>query len=135
VRADDVFAPATLGNRAGTDQLAKIDGVDQVLSLTNAVDVAADVFTPPPLVPRIPPTAEDIAALHTTLQKRPLYTKNLLAPNGKGAAINVFFQPLTDLEYQTLDIDGAIERVLAAAEGPEEFFYTGTAHVKSPPRR
>jgi len=131
VRADDVFAPATLEKIARvTDQLAKIDGVEQVLSLTNAVDVAADVFTPPPLVPRIPPTPEDIVALHATLHKRPLYTKNLLAPNGKGAAINVFFRPLTDAEYANLDIEGKIGRVLAAAEGPEEFFYTGTGHVK-----
>jgi hypothetical protein len=48
-------------------------------------DIAADVVTPPQLLPRIPPTAADIAALHATLQKRPLYTKNMLAPNGKGA--------------------------------------------------
>lgn len=131
VRAADVFAPATLEKVARvTDQLAKIDGVESVLSLTNAVDVAADVFTPRPLLPRIPPTPEDIAELHVTLKKRPLYTKNLLAPNGKGAAINVFLRPLTDAEYDRLDIEGQIARVLAAAEGPEQFFYTGTAHVK-----
>ena len=132
VTADDVFAPATLEKIARvTDQLGKIDGVESVLSLTNAVDVAADVFTPPPLLPRMPPTPEDISALRETLKKRPIYAKNLLAPNGKGAAINVFFRPLSDAEYARLDIEGNIARILATAEGPEKFFYTGTAHVKA----
>ena len=73
VRAADVFAPATLTKIARvTGALAKIDGVESVLSLTNAVDVAADVFTPPPLLRRVPPTPGDIADLHATLKKRPL---------------------------------------------------------------
>jgi predicted RND superfamily exporter protein len=131
VRAADVFTPATLTKIARvTNELAKIDGVESALSLTNASDVAADVITPPPLLPRIPPTAADIAALRETLQKRPLYAKNMLAPDGKGAAITIFFRPLSDAEYASLDIEGQIARILAAAEGPEEFFYTGTAHVK-----
>src|SRR5688572_6122042 len=128
---DDVFTPAAMEKIAHvTDALAKVDGVASVLSITNAVDVAADIVTPPPLLPRMPPTADDITTLRETLARRPIYAKNLLAPDGKGAAINIFFEPLSDVEYDTLGIDGKIRAILDEAAGPEEFFLTGTAHVK-----
>jgi predicted RND superfamily exporter protein len=128
---DDVFTPDALTKVARvTDALADVDGVEQVLSITSAVDIAADVITPPPLVPRIPPTPEDIAALRATLAARPVYGKNLVSPDGRGVAINVVFRPLTDLEYEKLDIDARIMGVLREAQGPERFFYTGAAHVK-----
>jgi predicted RND superfamily exporter protein len=64
VRAPNLFSPDTLTKIARvTDRLAAIEGVERVLSLTNAVDPAADVFDPPKLLPNIPPTREDIAAL------------------------------------------------------------------------
>src|SRR5579875_2963898 len=127
VRADDVLAPATLAKIAQvTDALAHIEGVEHVLSLTNAVDPAADVFAPPRLLPHIPPSPEEIAALRQKLATTPLYRRNLVAEDFRGAAINVFFKPLTDAEYADL----RIAAVLAAAGGPERFYYTGAAHVK-----
>src|SRR5579885_3130635 len=151
VRADDVLAPATLEKIARvTDALGRIEGVERVLSLTNAVDPAADVFAPPRLLPHIPPSAEEIAALRQKLATTPLYRRNLVAEDFRGAAINVFFKPLTDAEYADLGIDAGlppclaapgagyadpgigarIAAVLAAAGGPERFYYTGAAHVK-----
>ena len=131
VRAADVFAPATLEKIARvTDALGHVEGVESVLSLTNAVDPAADVLTPPRLLPRIPPGAEDIAALRAKLVATPLYRKNLVAENFRGAAINVFFANLTDAQYADLDVDRKIQMVLEAATGPERFYYTGAGHVK-----
>src|SRR5262252_1847426 len=51
----DVLAPGTLDkiNRI-TLEVGKLPGVEKVLSITNAVDVAQDVFTPPKLLPKIP---------------------------------------------------------------------------------
>ncbi|MFN8641058.1 MAG: hypothetical protein U0802_05125 [Candidatus Binatia bacterium] len=84
VRAPDIFDPATLAKIARvTDQLAALPGVDRVLSLTNTVDPAADVFDPPPLLPRIPPGADDIAALKAKLAVTPLYAQNLVAADGQ----------------------------------------------------
>src|SRR5579875_354604 len=135
VRADDVLAPATLAKIAQvTDALAHIEGVEHVLSLTNAVDPAADVFAPPRLLPHIPPSPEEIAALRQKLATTPLYRRNLVAEDFRGAAINVFFKPLTDAEYADLGIDARIAAVLAAAGGPERFYYTGAAHVKQAAR-
>jgi uncharacterized protein len=48
----------------------------------------------------------------------------------RGAAINVFFQTLSDAQYQDLRIDRQVMQVLAAERGPERWYYTGAAHVK-----
>ena len=131
VRAPDLFSAPTLTKIARvTDRLAAIEGVERVLSLTNTVDPAADVFDPPKLLPNIPPAAEDIAALKAKLAVTPLYANNLVAPDGRGAAINVVFRNLTDAEYADLRIDEHIADILAAEAGPEEFFYTGASRVK-----
>jgi hypothetical protein len=131
VRADDLFSAATLEKIARvTDALGRIRGVERVLSLTNAVDPAADVLNPPRLLPKIPPEAADVDALRRKLAAAPLYRRNLVAEDYRGTAINVFFENLTDAQYLDFGIDEQIRAVLARAQGPERFFYTGAAHVK-----
>ena len=131
IRADDIFAPATIEKIARvTDALGRISGVERVLSIANAVDPAEDVFKPPRLLPSIPPSSAEVEELKQKLRSTPLYGKNLVADDFKGAAINVFFRNLTDAGYLDLGIDDNIRRVLAAESGPERFFYTGAAHVK-----
>jgi predicted RND superfamily exporter protein len=131
MRADDIFAPATLAKIARvTDALGRIEGVERVLSLTNAVDPASDVMDPPRLLPRIPPSDDEVAALKQKLRTTPLYGKNLVADDFRGAAINVFLANLSDAQYLDLGIDRRVADILHAEEGPERFFYTGGAHVK-----
>src|SRR6059058_491738 len=131
VRARDIFAPSTIEKIARvTDEIAKVDGVEHVLSIVNAVDPAADVLHPPRLLPRIPPEPEEVEALKKKLVATPLYGKNLVADDFTGAAINVFFKNLNDEQYLDLGVDRKIMDILAARQGPEELFYTGAAHVK-----
>src|SRR2546422_452284 len=131
VRADDIFAPATIEKIARvTDALSRIEGVERVFSITNTVDFAADVLNPPRLLPNIPPTPGEVAALKKKLSATPLYGKNLVADDFKGAAINVFLKNLTDAQYVDLGVDRKIMTLLTAEGGPEQFFYTGAAHVK-----
>jgi uncharacterized protein len=131
VLAPDLFATSTLEkvNRV-TIELGKIPGVETVLSLTNAVDVGADVFTPPKLLPKIPPDPEDVAALRTKLEAVPLYRKNLVNEDYTGTAINIFFKQLSDTDYEQLRIDEQIMALIDREAGPERFFFTGAAHVK-----
>lgn len=131
VRADDVFAARTLEKIARvTDALGTVAGVERVLSITNAPDPATDVFEPPPLLPHVPPSPAEIQTLKSKLRTTPLYGKNLIAEDFKGAAINVFFKNLTDAQYVSLGIDEKVRALLARENGPEQFFYTGAAHVK-----
>ena len=132
VRADDIFAPATMVKIARvTAALGKVPGVESVLSITNVVDPAAPIgTTPPKLLPHVPPTPGEVEALKQKLAITPLYGKNLLADDFRGASINIFFQNLTDAQYLDLGVDRQIMAVLAAEHGPEAFFYTGAAHVK-----
>ncbi len=130
VRCDDVFAASTLTKIAKvTDALGKIEGVERVISITNASDPAADVIAPPPLLPQIPPLEGEVVELKKKLKSIPLYGKNLVADDFKGAAINVFFRDLTDSEYADLGIDGKIQAVLDAAERPERFHWTSALHL------
>ena len=132
VLTPDLFAPGTLEkvNRV-TLELAKVPGVEQVVSLTNMVDVAADVvFNPRKLLPSIPPTPDDVVALRKRLQEVPFYRKNLVSDDFKGTAINIIFKPLTDTEYANAHVDEAIEAILAQQTGPEQFFFTGASHLK-----
>jgi hypothetical protein len=129
--SSDVLAPATLEKIARlTLELGKLDGVEKVLSLTNTVDVAADVFTPPKLLPKIPPDADDVAALRAKLDAVPLYRKNLVSDDYKGTAINIFFEPIPDSDDAQARLDREILALLDREGGPERLFYTGASHVK-----
>lgn len=130
VRADDVFAPATLAKIARvTEAIAKVNGVQSVASLTNAPDPAEDVINQPRLLPRIPPSKAELDTLKKKLRDIPLYGKNLVSDDLKGVAINVFFKNLTDVQYYDLQVDRNIRRILEQEEGPEHFYFTGAAHV------
>jgi predicted RND superfamily exporter protein len=130
VRTTDIFVPTTLQKIARvTAAVAAIPGVEQVVSITNAPDPAANVISPPRLLPRLPPTPDDIATLKTKLSTTPLYGKNLVADDFHAAAINIFFKDVSSAEYRERGIDARIRDILAAQGGPEEFFYTGAAHV------
>src|SRR5438445_8131760 len=131
VRADDVFASSTILKIARvTDALAKVPGVESVLSITNVVDPTAYFASAARLLPRIPPTPDEVEALKRKLAATPLVGKNLIADDFRGAAIVVFFENLTDAQYLDLGVDRRIMDLLAAENGPEALFYTGAAHVK-----
>ena len=131
VLADDVYAPQVLRTIARlTERLAAIKGVDEVLSLTNAVDPIADVIDPPRLIERIPTEPADLDALRAVLADRPIYLKNLVAEDGTAAAINLFFADLDDDAAHR--VDAAVAAVLDAERraGPERLYYTGLPRFK-----
>jgi len=131
VLAADVFAPDTIVKiERVTNGLTRIEGVERVLSIINAVDPAADVLNPPRLMPRVPPSPQEVEALKKKLTATPLYGKNLVNDGFTGAAINIFFKNLTDAQYLDLGVDAKIRQLLEGEEGPEQFYYTGAAHVK-----
>lgn len=130
MRAEDIFAPSTITKIARvTDAIAKVKGVQSVISITNAPDIAEDVINQPRLLPHIPPSAAEVDTLKKKLKAIPLYGKNLVAEDFKGVAVNVFLQNLTDVQYYDLAIDRKIHEILTAERGPETFYFTGAAHL------
>ncbi len=115
-----------------TEALENIEGVQEVLSLTNALDPIADVVEPPPLVARIPTDQAGLDALRETLADRPIYLKNLVAEDGKAAAINIFFADMDDAEFMQRGIDEQIQAIIDVERetGPEQLFYTGLPRFK-----
>lgn len=134
VLAPDVLSSATLEKiRTVTARVAAIDGVAQVISLTNVRDPIADVLNPPLLIPEIPATEQARDGLRGRIKGNPLFAGNLISPDSHGAAINVFFKDEARTDEATKRIDDALESVLADVEkggGLERFYLTGLSHLK-----
>jgi predicted RND superfamily exporter protein len=120
-----------------TEEAGKVDGVETVLSLANAVDPIADVTDPPLLMRQVPSSPSAAEALRKKLEDRPIYLKNLVAPDGKAAAINIFFADISNEEFMRRGIDEAIQAIVdrenatARQENlPERLYYTGLPHFK-----
>ena len=130
VRADNIFAPSTIEKIARvTDTIAKVKGVQSVLSITNAPDLAEDVINQPRLLPHIPPSAAEVETLKKKLTAIPLYGKNLVADDFKGAAINVFLQEPDRRPVRRSRRRPQDPRDPRAEHGPEHFYFTGAAHL------
>ncbi|MEA2624328.1 MAG: uncharacterized protein QOD06_373, partial [Candidatus Binatota bacterium] len=131
VVAPDVYQPDVLRKiERLTDEIGRIDGVQKVISLTNVLDPVEDAIEPPKLVPRIPRTTDEARKLREKLADRAIYQKNLVSPDGRAAAINVFFADIPDDEFMRRGIDEQVESVAESARGPEEIYYTGLPHFK-----
>ena len=129
--ADTIYTPQTLQKITRlSNQIKAIEGVDDVISLANAVDPIANVTDPPLLMPRIPSTPAELATLRDTLADRPIYLKNLVAPDGRAAAINIFFADMNDDEFLRLGIDDKVVALIDQESGPERVYYTGLPHLK-----
>jgi uncharacterized protein len=129
--ADDIYAAQTLEKlQRLTREIEQVEGVDEVLSLANALDPVVDVVEPPPLLPSLPLTPAAVDELKKTVADRPIYLKNLVSPDGRAAAINIFFAAMDDQEFMRRGIDGQIQAIVDRAQGPEQLYYTGLPHFK-----
>jgi len=128
---EDVYTPATLEKiRRITQQIEKIDGVQSVRSLTNVPDPVADLQYPPLLIPQIPTDPGALAALRRRIEEQyPIYL-NLVTKDAKGAAIIVYFKPLSDDEFLTKKIDDQLQTIVAREQGPEQLYLTGMQNIK-----
>jgi uncharacterized protein len=128
---EDVYTPATLEKiRRITQQIEKIDGVQSVRSLTNVPDPIADLQFPPLLIPQIPTEPDALAALRRKIEEQyPIYL-NLVTKDAKGAAIVVYFKPLSDTEFLNKKIDDQLQTIVAREQGPEQLYLTGMQNIK-----
>ena len=133
VFADDVFTPPLLERiDTLTKQLAKIDGVREVMSVTNVkgVDAEDGSVRVGPLMRSLPQTAEAAAALRKRMVGDPLYAGNIVSSDGAATGIVVLFEPLRDEEFLSRGIEDRIRREVEALFSPAEFAITGIQTFK-----
>ena len=135
ILADNIYTPQTLQKiQRLTDEFRKIPEVKNAFSLTNAPDIIAKVIGAEQelLVPTIPATVEEAATIKEKVATQPIYHKNLVAADGRAAAINIFFlESITDNEFVRRGIDEKIQAIIDQAQGPEQIYYTGLPHFKA----
>ncbi len=133
VVADDIYTELTLSLiRRLTLALENVEGVERVLSLANALDPVADVVDPPLLMPEIPVTGSGMARLRHTVLDRPIYVKNLVSSDGTAAAINIFFDDMSEEEFLARGIDEKIQNVLDVERSPAgpDLYFAGLPRFK-----
>ncbi len=131
--ADDVFAPETL---AGIDRitrsLSEIDGVREVISLSNVKGVQTTGFSlnVGRLLLKLPKTLEESEAYRNKVFASPLYVGNLVSENAKASGILILFDLLSDEEFLERGIDGKIRQRVAETAGDLDYAITGIQSLK-----
>jgi predicted RND superfamily exporter protein len=113
-----------------TDSIGAIDGVARALSLSTAADAAADVVTPPRLLPRGPITDATVAHVRERVAANPSYVPHLVAKDDRAVAVNVFFDRDLD-ENAAARVDAEISRLVEAYDGPGSLYFTGAIHIQA----
>ena len=133
---DNVYPPAALEKiRRITAQVEKLDSVQNVFSLTNMPDFIANIANfdnideSPSLVPQIPLNAASLAAIRHKVEDSPIYLQ-LVSRDATGAAILIFFKPLTDEEFANKQIEERLQEILARERGKDELYLTGMQNLK-----
>ena len=119
-----------------TQELLRIPGVASVESLARVLSIRWDAALREVrlgyLMDSVPEGAAARAALKARALADPIYRKTLISADGRTAAINISFQPMTDTEFVARDIDGRIEELVEAVRAPGRRFYiAGRPHVRS----
>jgi predicted RND superfamily exporter protein len=137
MEADDVFTQANLQTlRDVSNRILKLPGVRDTESLVDVYtyrwDAPNELVEMGRFIDDVPSDPDVIADLRRRALADPVYTKTIVARDGRAAAINVTFKPMTDGEFVDLDLDGRIDAILAdAARDGVTFHVTGRPHVRS----
>jgi len=134
VFADDVFARSTLAKIDRlTSSLAAIDGVAEVVSLTNVrgAEMTEYGLSIGPLMRTPPSTDAEAQSLRDRIVANPIYLKNVVSADGRAAAISMVFETMTDDEFLARGIEEKIRAQLEELQGPEELALTGLPIAKA----
>ena len=91
-----------------TQDIEQVEGVEYVLSLTNAHDPVGTSIKQIPPICETPTTPATPAALQAKLADRPNYLDNLAATDASSPSISIFFVNVGEEEFIHLSIDDKI---------------------------
>jgi len=130
--ADDVFTPATLAGLARlTERIRAVDGVREVLSIANALNVRgseggleiAPFFRTPPESP------EALEALRREVLGNPIYAGSLISRDGRAAAVVVSFVEMSNREFLARRLDVRVAAIAEEERGGDQVWITGGPHI------
>jgi predicted RND superfamily exporter protein len=137
MQTDDIFTHDNLATlRAAGDRIRRVVGVRSVESIVDTAvpsyDEERDLFAVGNFVEEIPSAPDALARLRIDALEHPLFSKSLLGPQGRTAAINVAMRSLSDQEYVRAGINEQIRAILDEYESENRrFFVTGRQHIKA----
>ena len=137
METDDVFQREQLeALRRISDEIRRLDGVTAAESVLDVhayrYDPVEEMVEITRFIPEIPESADELAELRERALADPLYPRVIVSPDGRTAALNVSFRPMTDGEFVERDLDGRIQRILAAETAPNRhFFISGRPHIRA----
>ncbi len=137
METDDVFSRESLEVlRRITNRIRKLPGVRGAESLVEVTSfrylAEEDMVEVGKLIDDIPSDPAELAALRERTLADPIYPKVIVSPDGRAAAVNVTFQPMTDGEFVQLDLDGRILSILEDETAEHRrFFVSGRPHIRS----
>ncbi len=133
VFADDVFSLDTLEAISRiTESVAEIEGVREVLSLTNVKGVESSDYglRIGKLLREPPKSQEEAEVFREKIMSNPLYVGNVVAEDARATGIVILFELLSDEEFLARDIDGQIRARVATSAGDFDYAITGIQSMK-----
>jgi predicted RND superfamily exporter protein len=129
----DVFSPESLGRVAAiTERLQALRGVQEVLSLSTAIDIwsVGEEVEIGPFLSEIPAEPQDLQRLRERVRANPIYGSWVVSPDGRSTAFLLTLREMSDQEYLESGLDVEIASVVREEAGTAEVWITGSPHIK-----
>jgi predicted RND superfamily exporter protein len=111
---DDVFSAENLHRiRRMTHRFAQVDGVREVVSLSNAPDIRSvdGSVSSESVFDEVPADPEGRRALRERVLANPIHVGSLVSADGGTAAFLVYLREMSEREFRDRGIDHSIERI------------------------
>lgn len=132
IDADDVFAPQTvdLVSRL-TNRLARVSGVKEVVSLTNALTIRATEYGMDiaPIMDSAPETPGDYETLRSEVMANPLIASTLVSETNDTTAIIVNIENKQDQEFFN-QLNTEVDVIVREEAQGEKVWVTGSTRIK-----
>ena len=132
IDADDVFSPQTIDLVSRlTNRLARVSGVQEVISLTNALTIRETEYGMDiaPIMARVPETPEEYEVLRREVMASPLIASTLISEGSDTTAIIVNLEGTQDQEFFT-QVNTAVDLIVKEEAQGTHVWITGSTRVK-----
>ena len=132
IDADDVFSPQTIDLVSRlTNRLARVSGVQEVVSLTNALTIRETEYGMDiaPIMARVPETPEEYEVLRREVMASPLIASTLISEGSDATAIIVNFEGTQDQEFFT-QVNTAVDLIVKEEAQGTHVWITGSTRIK-----